>query len=117
MANLDDIRAARDTAVHILDNEIRDALAKQNAAATEAAADAFDDPIHRLMSQRTAVFVQAANEAWQAQEIQDAINQLNQLTSDMSNVAAKMGSVTGFFNNVADLLDAGTKVVDVLKKA
>ncbi len=115
MPTVDDIIAARNAAVNILGQEIQDALAKQNAAANDKAANKFNEPIHKLMIQRIAIFEQAADKVMGSNEITDALNKLRQLTNDMTIVAARMGSVTGFFNNVADILDAGSKVVGVLK--
>jgi hypothetical protein len=33
----------------------------------------------------------------------------------MNTIAARMGSVTGFFNNISDLLDAASKVAGAVK--
>jgi t-SNARE complex subunit (syntaxin) len=115
MATLADIIEMRDAAVHILDQEIVDALRKQNSAATEDDKARFDKPVQDLMSQRTRVFVQAANDAMKSGEVAAALQQLKDIVSDMNKVAAKMGSVTGFFNNVHDLIDASGKIVDVIK--
>ena len=112
---IDDIIAARNAAVHILDHEIQDALAKQNAATSEASADRFNGPIHQLMAQRVAIFEQAADDMLNSSELAAALNTLRGLTSDMNTVAARMGSVAGFFKNVADFLDAASKVAGVLK--
>lgn len=115
MPTIDDIIATRNAALNILSQEIRDALAKQNAAANDAAANKFDDPIHKLMVQRVAIYEQAASQAMDSDEITEALNELRQLTSDMNTIAARMGSVTGFFKNAADMLDAASKVADLLK--
>jgi hypothetical protein len=110
-----DIIAARNAAVDILNHEIQDALAKQNAAPNDAAANRFNDPIHQLMTQRVAIFEQAANAAMKGNEMTAALTTLRGLTSDMNTVAARMGSVTGFFANIADFLDAASKVVPAVK--
>jgi hypothetical protein len=114
---IDDIIAARNAAVNILDQEIQDALAKQNAAANDAEANRFDAPIHQLMTQRVAIFEQAADAALNSGEMLAALNTLRALTSDMNTIAARMGSVTGFFQNVADIVDAASKVAGVGAKA
>ena len=101
---IDDIIAARNAAVNILDQEIQDALAKQNAAASDAEADRFNAPIHQLMEQRVAVFAQAANDAMNSAEMMTALDVLRGLTSQMNTIAAKMGSVAGFFQNVANFI-------------
>ena len=64
-ATIDDIIAARDAAVNIIDQEITDALAKKNVAASEAVAGRFDMAIHQLMIRRVAIFAEAADEAMQ----------------------------------------------------
>jgi hypothetical protein len=110
-----DIIAARDAAVHILDHEIQDALAKQNAAANDAAANRFKKPIQQLMEQRVAIFAQAANAALNSCEMTNAVNTLRGLTNDMNTTAARMGSVTGFFNNISAFLDAASKVAGAVK--
>jgi|SRR5580704_2343108 hypothetical protein len=115
MSIIDDIIAARDAAVDILNHEIQDALAKQNTAANDAAAKRFDDPIHKLMEQRVAIFAQAASKAMDSTEMQNAVSILRGLTSDMNTIAARMGSVTGFFNNISDFLDAASKVAGAVK--
>jgi hypothetical protein len=115
MPTIADIIAARDAAVDILNHEIQDALAKQNAAANEAAANRFNDPIHQLMTQRVAIFEQAANDAMSSDEMTAALNKLRELTSDMSTIAARMGSVTGFFQNVASLIGTASQVVGTVK--
>jgi hypothetical protein len=112
---IDDIIAARNAAVDILNHEIQDALAKQNAAANDTAAKRFDDPIHQLMVQRVAIFGEAANAAMNSVEMTNAINTLQGLTSDMNTTAARMGSVTGFFNNISAFLDAASKVAPAVK--
>lgn len=110
-----DITAARNAAADILNHEIQDALAKQNAAANDAAAQRFDDPIHQLMTQRVAIFGQAAVAALKSDEMTAALNTLRGLTSDMNAIAARMGSVTGFFQNIASFLDAASKVAGAVK--
>jgi hypothetical protein len=114
-ATIDDIIAARDAAVNIIDQEITDALAKKNAAASETVAGRFDMAIHQLMIQRVAIFAEAADEAMQDPQLEMALNTLRGITSDMSAIAARMGSVTGFFNNISDFLDAASKVPGVVK--
>ena len=110
-----DIIAARNAAVDILDHEIQDALAKQNAAAKEAAANRFNDPVHRLMTQRVTIFEQAANEAMHSDEMTAALNKLRELTSDMSTIAARMGSVTGFFQNISNFINAASQVAGAME--
>jgi hypothetical protein len=112
---IDDIVAARNAAVNILDQEIQDALAKQNVAANDTAANRFNGPIHKLMAQRVAIFEEAAFRAMNSDQMTDALNKLRGLTSDMNTIAARMGSVTGFFQNVAHILDAASKVAGALK--
>jgi len=111
-----DIIAARKAVVDILDHEIQDALGKKNAAANDAAAERFDKAIHQLMAQRVAIFQETAFLAMESDEMTDALNKLRDLTANMNTVAARMASVTGFFRNLADILDAASKVEDVLKR-
>ena len=115
MTSINDIIGARNAAVNIIDQEIKDALAKQNAAASEAAADRFHDPIHQLMILRVAIFSQAANDAMGSDEMTTALDTLRRVTSDMTTVAARMGSVTGFFHNIADFLHAASQVPGAMK--
>jgi t-SNARE complex subunit (syntaxin) len=115
MTSIKDIIAARNAAVNIIDQEIKDALAKQNAAANEAAADRFNDPIHQLMTLRVAIFAQAANDAMDSGEMRAALDALRGITSDMTTIAARMGSVTGFFQNIANFLDAASQVAGAVK--
>jgi hypothetical protein len=110
-----DIIAARNAAVDILNHEIQDALAKQNAAANEAAANRFDNGIHQLMTQRVAIFEQAANEALSSDEMTAALNKLRELTRDMSTIAARMGSVTGFFQNISSFIGAASQVAGAVQ--
>jgi hypothetical protein len=112
---IDDIIAARDAAVNIIDQEITDALAKKNAAASDAAAGRFDTAIHQLMVLRVAIFAQAADEAMQAPQLEAALNTLRGITSNMSTIAARMGSVTGFFNNISNFLNAASEVEGAIK--
>ena len=100
--------------MNIIDQEIKDALAKQNGAA-EAAADRFNDPIHQLMTLRVAIFAQAANDAMDSGEMRAALDALRGITSDMTTIAARMGSVTGFFQNIANFLDAASQVAGAVK--
>jgi hypothetical protein len=108
-----DIKAAMNAALNIVDQEIKDALAKQNAAANDAAASKFDGPIHQLMTQRIAIYGQAADAVLKSGEMTAALNTLRGLTSDMNTIAVRMGSVTGFFQNVASFLEAASKVTGV----
>jgi ABC-type transporter Mla subunit MlaD len=112
---IDDIIAARNAAVDILNHEIQDALAKQNAATNQAAANRFDEWIHQLMTQRVAIFEQAANDAMDSDEMTAALNKLRGLTSDMSTIAARMGSVTGFFNNISSFISAASQVAGTVQ--
>jgi len=114
-ATIDDIIAARDAAVNIIDQEITDALAKKNAAASEAVTGRFDMAIHQLMMRRVAIFAEAADEAMQDPQLEMALNTLRRITSDMSTIAARMGSVTGFFNNISHFLDSASKVAGAVK--
>ena len=112
---VDDIIATRDAAVNIIDQEITDALAKKNAAANEAAAGRFDTGIHQLMVLRVAIFAQAADAAMQTPQLEAALNTLRGITSNMSTIAAQMGSVTGFFNNISAFLDAASQVAGAVE--
>jgi len=115
MTTIADIIAARNAAVDILNHEIQDALDKQNAAPNDAAAERFDPFITQLMTQRVAIFEQAANSAMNNDQMTAALNALRGLTSDMNTTAAQMGSVTGFYNNISDFLDAASKVAPAVK--
>ena len=112
---IDDIIAARNAAVDILNHEIQDALAKQNAAGNQAAANRFDEWIHQLMTQRVAIFEQAANDAMSSDEMTAAVNKLRELTSDMSTIAARMGSVAGFFQNITSFINAASQVAGAVQ--
>jgi hypothetical protein len=112
---IDDIIAARNAAVDILNHEIQDALAKQNAAGNQATANRFDEWIHQLMTQRVAIFEQAANDAMSSDEMTAALNKLRELTSDMSTIAARMGSVTGFFQNISNFIGAASQVAGTVQ--
>ena len=115
MTSINDVIAARNAAVNIIDQEITDALAKKNTAASDAAADRFNDPIHQLMTLRVAIFAQAANDAMDSGEMTAALDALRGITSDMTTIAARMGSVTGFFQNIVDFLDAASRVAGAVK--
>jgi hypothetical protein len=112
---IDDIIAEKEAALAILDQRIQDARAKRDAA-TGDKKQQFDEPIRDLIERRTTIYGQAVAAMMDSAEMAAALRTLQGATNDMNHVAARMGSVTGFFNNVADLLDAGGKVAAAIKR-
>ena len=118
MATLDDIMAQKKAALAMLDSEIVDGLTKKNAALDDGQdeqADQLDHRVQGLMDQRQAVLLQAYLGALQSKEMADALNALKAATDDMSAVAQKMKTLTGFINNAADLISAAGEVTKALK--
>jgi hypothetical protein len=115
MATIDDINAAKNDAVKVLDQQIMDGIAKKNAGVPNAQATKLDNDIHFLMLRRSAVFSQAYTAGLATPEMDAALNNLRAATADMNTVAAKMGSVTTFIDNAADLGAAADKAIVALK--
>jgi len=110
MPTIDAINAQKDVAVAVLDQKILDGITLKNAGQ-----NGMDAPIHDLMVQRTAVYLQAYTAALNSQEMTAALAALTAATAEMNTVAAVMVSATKFISNVASFLGASNKVISALQ--
>jgi len=107
---IDDINAARDAALAILNQKIGDANDLKNGGAA-----GMDATINALVEQRATVAAQAYAAALDDPTMAQALAAVRAATADMKTVAARMVSATTFITNVAGFLGAADKVVTALK--
>src|SRR6266705_3424950 len=109
MPTLDDINAARDAAIAILDEKIMAANDLKNSGVA-----GMNPTIAALAQQRAAVAQQAYAAALDDPAMAQALAALKAATAEMNTVAVKMVSATTFIANVASLSTAASKVVSGL---
>jgi hypothetical protein len=110
MSPLNDINAARDAALAVLQQKLDDAIDLRNGGAA-----GMDATIATLRQQKAAVAEQAYAAALNDPAMAAALAALRAATADMNTVAARMVSATTFISNVASLGTAANKVVTALK--
>ncbi len=115
MAEIDDIRAARDAAIATIDQEILAALALKRAAGSEDARDRIEDEcVQPLLEMKEAILDQSLARLLDSQQVGQALATLQAATDDMQKTSQRMVTVTQTLNKISDFLGFAQRIVAAL---
>lgn len=108
---LDDVNDGKQDALDVYDRKIVDGIRLQNSSGNPDLPDA----VHRVMEQRTRIYVQDYAGALNGSDMARALAVIRSATGALTDIAANMVNAAGFVGNAASFVSAGAKVVTGLQ--
>ena len=109
---VEDIIKAQETALGVVDAQIKVTSNLQSGGSSDAKIDAA---LKKLRAKRTEIYDQSGDNILASADLAAALKVMKNATDDMNKIAPDMKTEEGVFTNLSKFLGFGTQIADALK--